>query len=223
MKNISVAVDGPAGAGKSSVSKAVAKNFGFVYVDTGAMYRAAALKYINLNKNKEMLVNVLSDTDIDIKYIDGVQRVIMDGEDVTDLLRTQEVSVAASDVAVLPPVRLKLVDLQRKIASKKSVIMDGRDIGTYVLPNADVKIYLTASSQERAKRRCLEYEEKNVPYDFDKVKSDIEYRDYNDMHREFAPLRKAEDAVLLNTDNLDFDGVVNAVSDIIKEKCNVLR
>lgn len=223
MKNTVIAIDGPAGAGKSSVSKCVAKKFGFIYIDTGAMYRAVAVYFLRLGGDTEKLISKLSEIDIDLFYSDDGLHVTLNNEDVTGIIRTSEVSAAASAVAVLPEVRLKLVDLQRKIAAGKSVIMDGRDIGTYVLPDADLKIYLTASSGERAKRRCLEYKEQNIPYDFQKVKADIENRDYNDMHREFAPLRRAEDAILVDTDNLNFEQVTEKISEIIKEKCNVLR
>ena len=223
MKNTVIAIDGPAGAGKSSVSKCVAKKFGFVYIDTGAMYRAVAVYFLRLGSDTEKLISKLSEIDIDLFYSDDGLHVTLNNEDVTGIIRTSEVSAAASAVAVLPEVRLKLVELQRKIAAGKSGIMDGRDIGTYVLPDADLKIYLTASSDERAKRRCLEYKEQNIPYDFQKVKADIENRDYNDMHREFAPLRRAEDAILVDTDNLNFEQVTEKISEIIKEKCNVLR
>ncbi len=226
MKNIAVALDGPAGAGKSTVAKEIAKKFGFVYVDTGAMYRAIAVKCINLNfdvvKNKDEIISMLANTDIEIKYIDGTQHIILDGKDVTGELRTENVSMVASAVSAVKEVRLCLVELQRKLAEKTSVVMDGRDIGTYVLPNAELKIFLTASPEERAKRRCLEYEQKGVSFDFDEVLKDITTRDYNDSHREFAPLKQADDAILINTDGIPFLEVVDIISDLIKEKVNVL-
>jgi len=226
MSKVNVAVDGPAGAGKSSVSKAVAKAFGYIYVDTGAMYRAIALKCINnglsYESDVQKIIKILDSTDVDIKYVDGTQRIYLDNDDVTDYIRTQEVSDAASGVAVIPEVRLKLVELQRNLARNNNVIMDGRDIGTYVLPDANIKIFLTASSAERARRRCLDYENSGIPYDFETVKADIEKRDYNDSHREFAPLRQAEDAILINTDGIGFPEVVNMICSVIKEKSNDL-
>ncbi len=222
MKKINVAIDGPAGAGKSSVSKAVAKSFGFIYVDTGAMYRAIALKCINnslsYKTDVEKIIGLLDSTTVTIKYIDGTQHIFLDGNDVSDLIRTQEVSDNASGVSAIPEVRLKLLDLQRQLAKENSVIMDGRDIGTYILPDAELKVFLTASSEERAKRRCRDYDAAGISYDFNQVKADIEQRDYNDSHREIAPLKQAEDAVLLVTDNLNFDQVVEKLSQLIKEK-----
>ncbi len=226
MNRINVAVDGPAGAGKSSVSKAVAKAFGYIYVDTGAMYRAIALKCIkngfSYKNDVDKIIDMLDTTNVDIKYVNGTQHIYLDGDDVSDYIRTQEVSDAASGVAVIPEVRLKLVELQRELAQNNNVIMDGRDIGTYVLPDANIKIFLTASSEERARRRCLDYENSGIPYDFETVKADIEQRDYNDSHREFAPLRQADDAMLINTDGISFSEVVELISTVIKEKSNVL-
>lgn len=226
MKKIAVALDGPAGAGKSTVAKEIAKKFGFVYVDTGAMYRAIAIKCINSNYdvsiNKDEIINMLESTDVEIKYIDGSQHIILDGTDVTGELRTENVSMVASAVSAVKEVRLSLVELQRKLAEKSSVVMDGRDIGTYVLPNAELKIFLTASPEERAKRRCLEYEQKGVSFDFEEVLKDITTRDYNDSHRAFAPLKQADDAILINTDDMPFLEVVDMISSMIKEKVNVL-
>ena len=217
-----VAIDGPAGAGKSSVSKEIAKRMGIIYVDTGAMYRAAALYAIEkgIAINEENMKKYFDDIDIDIKHDERGQRVILNGRDVSERIREKDVSIGASDIAVVPVVRLKLVELQRKIAKKNSVIMDGRDIGTYVLPDADVKVYLTASSDERAKRRCLEFEEKGISADFEEVKRDIEYRDYQDSHREFAPLRKADDAVLIDSSNMSFAEVVDNIIETINKKKN---
>lgn len=220
MKNINVAIDGPAGAGKSSISKAVAKKLGFVYVDTGAMYRACALYAIQnrIPITAEALSGELDNISIDIKYREDGQRIYLGGKDVSERIREPDVSIGASDIAVIPEVRLKLVDLQRELAKGNNVIMDGRDIGTYVLPGADVKIFLTASVEERARRRVEEMKLKGASADFESVKKDMQYRDKNDSEREFAPLRQAEDAVLLDTTALDFDAVVNAVLKIINEK-----
>lgn len=220
MKNIAVAIDGPAGAGKSTISKAVAQEIGFVYVDTGAMYRASALYAIqnNIKINEEDLLPVLDKINIDIKYGDNKQLIFLNGEDVSDRIRQNDVSMGASAIAVIPAVRLKLVDLQRKLAEKCSVIMDGRDIGSYVLPNAELKIYLTASIDERAKRRYEEIRAKNEVCDFEELKEDIRKRDYNDMNREFSPLVVAEDAIMLDTSDMSFEEVKEKVLSLIKEK-----
>lgn len=219
MSHFNVAIDGPAGAGKSSISKEVSKRLGCIYVDTGAMYRASALYAINNNIpiTKEALEPVLDDIKIDIVYKEDGQRIILNEEDVSSKIREPEVSIGASDIATIPCVRLKLVDLQRKIAKNNNVIMDGRDIGTYVLPEANVKIFLTASVDERAKRRVLEFKEKGQTLDIDKVKEDIKYRDKNDSEREFAPLKQAADAILLDTTELNFNEAVLAVLDIINK------
>lgn len=222
MKYISVAVDGPAGAGKSSVSKAVAKSLGYTYIDTGAMYRAVALFAINNGidaKNEtEKLVSRLNEVEIDIKYTDEGQQIYLLGENVSKRIREEDVSVGASNVAVIPEVRKKLVELQRKMAESTNVIMDGRDICSYVLPNADVKIFLTASAESRAKRRYDELCGKGIECDFEKIKADMEYRDKNDSQRTVAPLKKADDATLIDTTEYDFDGVVKLVKDLILEK-----
>lgn len=222
MKKINVAIDGPAGAGKSSVSKEVARRFGFIYVDTGAMYRAIALKCLKLGlsykTDVDKIIGILPETTVSIKYIDKSQHILLDNEDVTDFIRTQEVSDSASGVSAIPEVRAKLLDLQRQLAKENSVIMDGRDIGTYILPDAELKIFLTASSEERARRRCKDYDASGIKYDFEQVKKDIEQRDYNDSHRAVAPLKQADDAKLLVTDNLNFEEVVEKLSELIKEK-----
>lgn len=217
MKKFNVAIDGPAGAGKSSISKAVAKKLGCIYVDTGAMYRACALYAIenNIPITAEGLENELDNIKISIKYAEDGQRIYLGGVDVSGRIREPDVSIGASDIAVIPAVRLKLVDMQRELAKTNNVVMDGRDIGTYVLPDAEVKIFLTASVDERARRRVLEMEQKGQKADFETVKKDMAYRDKNDSEREFAPLKQAEDAVLLDTTELTFDEVVAAVTDII--------
>lgn len=218
MQKINIAIDGPAGAGKSSISKAVAKKLGIIYVDTGAMYRACALYAIRngISIDEESLRGRLDDIKIELKYTEEGQRIFLGGEDVSEEIRMPEVSIGASDIAVIPVVRLKLVQMQREIAAKNSVIMDGRDIGTYVLPDADVKIYLTASVEERARRRVLEMKEKGMEADFEEVKRDIAYRDKNDSEREFAPLRQAEDAVLIDSTDLSFEEVIEKVLGLVK-------
>lgn len=215
-----VAIDGPAGAGKSSIAKAVAKNLGFIYIDTGAMYRAVAVYAIENGieiKEENFTKDVLDRIKIDIAYEDGTQKIYLSGKDVSERIREADVSIGASNVAVIPAVRLKLVELQRKLSEKTSVIMDGRDIGTYVLPDAEVKIFLTASSDIRAKRRLLEMEQKGMSADFETVKRDIEYRDKNDSEREFAPLRQAEDAVLVDTSDMTIEEVIERITEIIGE------
>jgi len=213
MNKFNIAIDGPAGAGKSSISKEVSKRLGCIYVDTGAMYRACALYAImnNIPITASDLEPVLNDIKIDIVYREDGQRIILNGEDVSGKIREPEVSIGASDIAVIPSVRLKLVELQRELAKNNNVVMDGRDIGTYVLPDANVKIYLTASVDERAKRRVLEFKEKGQELDIEKVKEDIKYRDKNDSEREFAPLKQAEDAVFLDSTEYTFNEVVEKV------------
>ncbi len=222
MNHIAVAVDGPAGAGKSSVSKAVAKDLGIVYIDTGAMYRCAALfaikNGIDAKRDPQSLISRLDEINIDIKNNADGQRVFLNGADVTDEIRTPEVSVGASDVAVIKEVRRKLVAMQRAMAKSESVIMDGRDICEYVLPDAEVKIFLTASVEARALRRYKELIEKGVDCDFEKIKADIEYRDHNDSTRAESPLKRAKDAVLADTSDLTFDESAALVKRIIKEK-----
>lgn len=220
MNYISVAVDGPAGAGKSSVSKAVAKSLGYTYIDTGAMYRAVALFAIengmDTMNNTDELIKRLDEVDIVIKYDDEGQKVYLCGNDVTALIRREAVSVGASNVAVIPEVRAKLVSLQRKMAESANVIMDGRDICSYVLPNAQVKVFLTASSASRAKRRYDELKEKGVDCDFEQIKADMEYRDKNDSQRAVAPLKQADDAVLVDTTELTFEQSVEKIKELIK-------
>lgn len=222
MKKISVAIDGPAGAGKSTISKIVAQKLGFVYIDTGAMYRAVALYAISHGadtKNTDgKLVELLDEIDIDIVFSNGVQRILLNGRDVSEKIREPAVSIGSSNVAVVPEVRLKLVELQRQLAERGNVIMDGRDIGTYVLPDADIKIYLTASVEDRAKRRYKEMRQKGIPCDLEAVKKDIEYRDHNDSTRKFAPLRRADDAVLMDTTGNELEDSVRLISDYIKER-----
>ena len=219
-KYISVAIDGPAGAGKSTVSKAAAKELEFLYIDTGAMYRAAALFALNngidVVNNAEELVKLLGGMDIAIDYDKRGQRVFLNGIDVSDEIRTNEISKGASNVAKIPKVRERLVKLQQDMAKKGNVIMDGRDICSTVLPNASVKIFLTASVDSRAKRRYKELMEKGMDTTFETVKLDIAARDKNDSEREVSPLKRAEDAVLVDTSDMSFDEVVEKIKDMIK-------
>ena len=216
-----IAIDGPAGAGKSSIAKLVAGELGFIYIDTGAMYRASALYAIENGikiTGGAFTKEVLDKISIDIRYDEDGQRIFLCGKDVTKRIREADVSIGASDIAVIPAVRLKLVDLQRELAKGNNVIMDGRDIGTYVLPDAELKIYLTASVEERAMRRLKELKEKGQTADFEQVKRDISYRDKNDSEREFAPLKKADDAVLVDSTDMTIDEVKKRILELAKEK-----
>ena len=216
-----IAIDGAAGAGKSSIAKLAAKELGFIYIDTGAMYRAAALYAISNGIKiceSSFTKEVLDKIKIDIRYNEEGQIILLCGEDVSKRIREADVSLGASNIAVIPAVRLKLVELQRELASGNNVIMDGRDIGTYVLPDAELKIYLTASVDERASRRLKELHEKGQTADFEQVKRDIAYRDKNDSEREFAPLRQAEDAILIDSTDMTIDEVKNKILLLAKEK-----
>ena len=212
---MNIAIDGPAGAGKSTIAKLVAKEMGSVYVDTGAMYRAMALRMLNLGVNTEdtaAITEASKDAGISIRYVDGEQRVILDGKDVSEEIRTNEVSGLASIVAAVPAVREKLVALQQKLARETAVVMDGRDIGTTVLPDAGLKIYLTASQKERARRRFVQNAEKGLPeVPMDYLIGEIAERDRRDMTRSVSPLRKAEDAVLLDSSEMTIEEVVSAI------------
>ena len=223
-KHYAVAVDGPSGAGKSTLAKAVARELHIMYVDTGAIYRVigvAAQRRGIEPKDEAAVVAMLPELDIGLKHgADGLQRMYLNGEDVTDTIRLPEVSMYASAVSALPPVRAYLLEMQRKFAREQSVIMDGRDIGTVVLPDAEVKIFLTASSAVRAKRRCLELEQRGTPKPYDEVLAEIEQRDYNDSHRAIAPLKQAEDAVPVDTSALDFEQSKALLLKTIREKVN---
>lgn len=218
---IKIAIDGPAGAGKSTIARMISRELGIVYLDTGAMYRTVALKAIMEGidtLDAEKLAAMVKGIDIRIEYSDSEQHIILDGEDVSRKIRTPEVSIGASNVAVVPAVRIKLVELQREIAGESSVVMDGRDIGTYVLPDADLKIFLYASAEERAKRRYREQIEKGMANaSIDEVKKDMEYRDKNDSSREFAPLSKASDAVELDTTDLTIGQVAQKIMGYVKD------
>jgi len=218
--SFNIAIDGPAGAGKSTIAKQLAKELGFVYVDTGAMYRAFAYYFItnNISAEDEAAISAACpNVTISLTYEDGIQNVWLNGENVSGVIRNEEVGNMASATSVYPVVRTKLVELQQELAKTTDVIMDGRDIGTVVLPNADVKIYMTASSAVRAKRRYDELVAKGVECDLDEIEKDIIERDYRDMNRETSPLKKADDAVELDTSALDIDGVVNAMKEIIEK------
>lgn len=217
----SVAIDGPAGAGKSTIAKLLASELNYIYVDTGAMYRAMAVYFSrnNVNPDDEREIEAaVAGVDITIEYIDGVQQVILNGDNVTGLLRTEETGRMASKTSKYASVRNKLVELQRRLAKKTDVIMDGRDIGTTVLPDAFCKIYLTASADARAKRRFDELTAKNEPCIYETIKADIEERDYQDMNREISPLKQADDAVLVDTSDMSIDEVVDFIKKIIKER-----
>lgn len=216
-----IAIDGPAGAGKSTISKEVAKKLGIIYIDTGAMYRAIGLAAVRSGidtKDAEGVKSVLDKVDVTISHSDGTQQIFLNGENVSEEIRLPEISVAASNVAVIPEVRLKLVELQRSLAEKCDVIMDGRDIGTYVLPNAELKIFLTASVDERARRRYKELLEKGVKTDFDEVKADMEYRDKNDSGRDFAPLREADDSITLDNTDITAQEAADKICRLAKER-----
>lgn len=217
---INIAIDGPAGAGKSTIAKAVAKELEFIYVDTGAMYRAMALYLLRKGispEEKEKMEEACKNAEISIVYENGAQQVILDGENVTEYLRQEEVGNMASVSSVNPKIREKLVELQRVLASKENVVMDGRDIGTCVLPHADVKIYLTASARTRALRRCKELEEKGIACVLEEIEADINDRDYRDMHRDISPLKQAEDAVLLDSSNMNITEVKDEIIRLYKE------
>lgn len=217
----SIAIDGPAGASKSTIARKVAEKLSFIYVDTGAMYRSMALYFIRHDiaaQDEEKIAAACPDIDVSIAYQDGEQQVILNGENVNGLIRTEQVSMMTSDTSKYPVVREKLLSLQRGLAEKENVIMDGRDIGTCVLPNADVKIYLTASAAERARRRYKEQTERGVDCDIKEIERDIIARDEQDMNRDVAPLRQAEDAVLVDSSDMTIDQVVDEIIRIYQEK-----
>jgi cytidylate kinase len=219
-----IAIDGPAGAGKSSIAKALSKKLGFIYIDTGAMYRAVALFFLEngiKDSSDNEIDKLLDELDINIKYTDGEQRVFLNNVDVSDKLRQEEIGKLASRFSALKSVREKLVALQRKLAKKENVIMDGRDIGTVVLPNADLKIYLSAGSKVRAKRRYLELIEKgfdSAALDEKAIENEIIKRDEADMNREISPLKKAEDAYYMDTSDMTFDEVVSKILDMVEKE-----
>ena len=221
--SMNIAIDGPAGAGKSTIAKKLAKQLGFIYVDTGAMYRAMAYYFLQngiTSDNEKAIAAACPNVNVTIVYENNEQQVILNGENVNAFIRTEEVGNMASATSVYPVVRTKLVELQRELAAKTDVIMDGRDIGTCVLPKAQVKIYLTASSATRAKRRYDELVARGVACNLDEIETDIIDRDYRDMNRETSPLKQAEDAILVDSSYLGIDEVVDEINKIYREKAN---
>lgn len=217
---VNIAIDGPAGAGKSSTAKLVAKKLGYIYVDTGALYRTVGLYSIRKGidtKDAEKVIATLPDVKVELKFVDGAQHVFLNGEDVSEAIRTPEASMGASNVSAIPKVREFLFDLQRKIAAENDCIMDGRDIGTVVLPNADVKIFLTTSVEERANRRYKEMLEKGEDADYNDILEDIKKRDYQDSHREIAPLKQADDAIYVDNAGQSLEYGADYLLNIIKE------
>jgi cytidylate kinase len=225
MSKISIAIDGPSGAGKSTLAKSLAARLGYLYVDTGAIYRTIGYYAFSNGidpKDEAAVVASLPEIRVEMTYgDDGLQHMLLNGADVTKEIRLPEISMYASAVSAHPGVRTFLLEMQRQLARTNNVIMDGRDIGTVVLPDAKVKVYLTATSEERARRRCLELEQRGTPEPFEKVLKEIEERDWNDSHRAVAPLRQAEDAVLLDTTELNFEQSEEALLKIIEEKATV--
>ena len=218
---VAIAIDGPSGAGKSTIAKRLAATLGFVYVDTGAMYRTVGLATLRKGISSEdtaAVIAALSDIDVSIAYVDGTQRVLLNGEDVSDQIRTPEVSMAASTTSAIPEVRKFLFETQQKLARENNVIMDGRDIGTVVLPWAKVKIFLSASVEDRARRRYDELKEKGMDVSFEDVLEDMKQRDYNDSHRAVAPLKPAEDAVSVDTTGNTLEESVALLESIVKER-----
>lgn len=214
-----IAIDGPAGAGKSTIAKLVAKEKGYIYVDTGAMYRGLAIHFLKKGiqpDEKEKIIDACKDAEVSIGYEDGAQQIYLNGENITSMLRKEAVGNMASISSAVPEVRAKLLDLQRNLAKEKDVVMDGRDIGTHVLPNADVKIYLTASVECRANRRFKELTEKGIECNYDEIAQDIQERDTRDMNREIAPLKKADDAVLVDSSDMTIEEVVKAITGLCR-------
>lgn len=218
---INVAIDGPAGAGKSTVARAAAQKLGYIYVDTGALYRAVGVYCLRkgiVTTDAEGVGAILNEIAVELKFIEGVQHVFLNGDDVSTEIRLPEASMAASNVSAIPSVRAFLFDLQRDIAAKNNCIMDGRDIGTVVLPNAQVKIFLTADDTERAMRRYKELQEKGSTVTYQEVLDDLRVRDYNDSHREIAPLKPAEDSVIVNTTNYTLEESIDKIVKTVEEK-----
>lgn len=218
---INIAIDGPAGAGKSTIARQLAAGLGYIYVDTGALYRAVGVNAMRKGadtKDVQQVTGTLGSADVSLRFVDGEQRVFLGDEDVSLAIRTPEASMAASNVSAIPAVREFLFDLQRDIAAKNNCIMDGRDIGTVVLPNAQVKIFLTASAEVRAKRRYDELLAKGMQADYNQVLDEMVQRDYQDSHRAIAPLKQADDAVLVDTSDMNLEQVLNTLNKIVKEK-----
>lgn len=217
-KIINIAIDGPAGAGKSTAAKKLSAMLGYIYVDTGALYRAAALFRLENSLDKNQLIEKLPECHIELKFIDGIQKVFLNGKDVSEDIRKNSVSMSASETSAIPEVREFLFELQKKIASENSVVMDGRDIGTVVLPDADVKIYLTASAEERANRRFRELQGKPDCPDYDTLLAEIIQRDKNDMNRSVAPLKKADDAFEVDSTFMSLDETIQKIYRIVLDK-----
>lgn len=216
---INIAIDGPAGAGKSSVAKEVAKRLGFIYVDTGALYRSIGVYALNNGietDNRQAIINILPSVDIKLKYVDENQCVFLNGKDVSDEIRLPQASMAASNVSAIPEVRAFLLDLQRDMAKNNNVVMDGRDIGTVILPDAQYKFFLTASAEVRADRRFKELKNKGMDVNYDDILSDIIQRDYNDMHRETAPLKQADDAIFVDSSDMTIEESIEAIASRVK-------
>ncbi|MBO7345135.1 MAG: (d)CMP kinase [Clostridia bacterium] len=219
-KIIRIALDGPSGSGKSTIAKRLSNKLNILYLDTGAMYRATAIKALSLGidtLDEQGVMTFINDIDLTVKYVDGAQRTILDGVDVSEKIREPHVSMAASNISSLKCVRLKMVEMQRKIAGETSCVLDGRDIGSYVLPNADYKFYITASVEVRADRRFKELTLKGHKVDFEELKKEIEQRDYNDKTRDFAPLTKAFDAIEIDTSFMTIEQVIGKVLSVIGE------
>lgn len=220
MKIINIAIDGPAGAGKSTISRRAAERLGYIYIDTGALYRTVGVNALRKNidmQSDEAIASILPETKVELKFVCGEQKMFLCGEDVSKEIRLPEASMAASRVSAVPEVRAFLFDLQRNIAAENNCIMDGRDIGTVVLPNAQVKIFLTASPERRAERRCKELLEKGIEAKYDDVLSDIVKRDYDDSHRKIAPLKPAEDSVTVDTSDIGLEESIERVIQVIKD------
>lgn len=218
---LNIAIDGPAGAGKSSIAKEAARRLGFIYVDTGALYRTVALNAIRNNvslNDPAAIAKTLPNAKISLAFADGTQRVMLNGEDVSEQIRTPDVSAGASKVSAVPAVRQYLFDLQKNLAAENDCLMDGRDIGTVVLPNAQLKVFLTASPEERARRRWNQLKEAGTEADYDEILKDVNQRDYQDTHREIAPLKQADDAILLDTTHMNFEEVVAELLRLTEER-----
>lgn len=221
MRPINIAIDGPAGAGKSTVAKGVAKKLGYIYVDTGALYRAIGVHALRNGvdtRNAEGVGALLDEIKVELKFVDGVQKVFLCGEDVSEAIRTPDASMAASNVSAIPAVRAFLLDLQRDIASKNNCLMDGRDIGTVVLPDAQIKIFMTADVEERAMRRYKELQEKGIDDTFEQVLSEMKERDYQDSNRPIAPLKPAEDSIIFDSTGHTLQQSIDEISTLIGEK-----
>ena len=221
MKTINIAIDGPAGAGKSSIAREVASQLGFVYVDTGALYRATALFSLEYSTQEEFLRALEDDCHLELKYFGGPQCIFLNGDNVTEKIRTPEISMKASEISALPEVRAFLLETQKDIAREFNVIMDGRDIGTVVLPDADLKIFLTASAEERASRRYLELVDKPDAPTYEQLLEEIRQRDYNDTHRKIAPLKCAKDAVRIDSTTMGFHEVCEEIMDLVEDRLDL--